>query len=164
MLCLGSWANLQKRTGKWRYELFYWDFSVGIALTAVLAAFTLGSLNSSQLTFSDNLLITSYHKISYALEAGFVVGLANVFLVGALSVAPISVVFPVGMGVSLAVETAWLLSSPEGNVLLLMGGAVLVLAAIVMSAFTYSLYAQEQRLIKKALTPDPRTPVAAAAK
>ena len=164
MLCFGSWANLQKRSGKWRYELFYWDFSIGIALAATLAAFTLGSLNSGQLTFSDNLLITSYHRISYALEAGFVVGLANLFMVGALSVAPMAVVFPVAMGVGLAVETAWLVFSPQGSVLLLMGGAVLVLASIVVSAFTYGLYSQDQRTQQKALMPDPRAVAAATAK
>jgi glucose uptake protein len=156
MLCFGSWANLQKRTGKWRYELFYWDFSFGIAVAAVIAAFTLGSLNSTQLTFSDNLLITSYHKISYALEGGLVLGLSNLLLVGALSVAPMAVVFPIAIGVGLVVEDAWLLFPPQGNILLLLGGSVLVLAAIVVNAFTYSTYELEQRAVKKPLTPDPR--------
>lgn len=42
MLCWGSWANTQKLAGKtWRYELFYWDYVIGIVLLSVLFAFTL---------------------------------------------------------------------------------------------------------------------------
>jgi len=164
MVCWGSWANLQKLSGKWRYELFYWDFSIGIALAAVAAAYTLGTLNSTELTFQDNLLIASYHKISYALEGGALFNLAYVLFAGALSVAPMAAVFPIAMGVGLVVQVGWLLFPPEGSALLLTGGAVLVLIAIVTAAFAYSTYAQEQSVVKKALTPDPRTPAAVAAK
>ncbi len=164
LLCWGSWANLQKLSGKRRYELFYWDFSIGVALAAVVAAFTLGSLRPSELTFQDNLLITSYHKISYALEAGALFNLGNVLLVGALSVAPMAVVFPVAMGVGLVVEVGWLLFPPQGSALLLSGGAVLVLVAIVVNAFAYSTYALElQKGAKQPLMPEPRNPAAAAA-
>lgn len=164
LLCWGSWANLQKLSGKWRYELFYWDFSIGAALAGIVAAFTLGSMRSSELTFQDNLLIASWHKISYALEAGLLFNLANLLLVGALSVAPMAVVFPIAMGVGLVVGMGWLLFPPQGSVQLLAGGAVLVLIAIVVNAFTYSTYAQEQKAAKKPLTPDPRTPASAAAR
>ena len=44
MICWGSWANTQKAVGKWRFELFYYDFSVGLALCMVVAAFTFGSM------------------------------------------------------------------------------------------------------------------------
>lgn len=44
MLCWGSWGNTQKLAGKsWRYELFYWDYVIGLLLFSVLAGFTLGS-------------------------------------------------------------------------------------------------------------------------
>ena len=158
MVCLGSWANLQKLTGKWRYELFYFDFSFGVALTAILAAYTLGSLQSSELTFQDNLLIASYHKISYALEGGVLLNLATLLLSGAISVAPMATVFPVAMGTALVVGTAGLLFPPQGSALILGGGLVLVLAAIILSAFSYVTYTQEQRAIRTPLRPDPRTP------
>ena len=33
MLCWGSWGNTQKLAAKtWRYELFYWDYVIGILL------------------------------------------------------------------------------------------------------------------------------------
>ena len=30
MICWGSWANSLKLTGKWRFELFYFDYSIGV--------------------------------------------------------------------------------------------------------------------------------------
>jgi glucose uptake protein len=38
MLCWGSWANTQKMSGKWRFELFYFDYAFGVLLTAVICA------------------------------------------------------------------------------------------------------------------------------
>ena len=44
MLCWGSWGNTQKLAAKtWRYELFYWDYVVGILLFSLIWGFTLGS-------------------------------------------------------------------------------------------------------------------------
>ena len=37
MLCWGSWGNTQKLAAKtWRYELFYWDYVVGILLFSLI--------------------------------------------------------------------------------------------------------------------------------
>jgi glucose uptake protein len=45
MLCWGSWANTQKlASSNWRFELFYWDYVIGILITSLLFAFTLGSM------------------------------------------------------------------------------------------------------------------------
>jgi len=47
MLCWGSWANTQKlASGNWRFELFYWDYVIGILLMSLIFAFTLGSSGS----------------------------------------------------------------------------------------------------------------------
>ena len=44
MICWGSWGNTQKLASKnWRYELYYWDYTIGILLFALLLVFTLGS-------------------------------------------------------------------------------------------------------------------------
>ena len=43
MLCWGSWANTQKlATKEWRFELFYWDYAIGVLLFALVLAFTAG--------------------------------------------------------------------------------------------------------------------------
>src|SRR5712692_5477804 len=86
MLCWGSWANTFKLTGRWRFELFYYDYAFGVLLAAVIAAFTFGSLGT-ELTFYDNLLIAGYRKMLYGFGAGVIFNLANMLLVAAISVA-----------------------------------------------------------------------------
>ena len=40
MICWGSWGNTQKLASKnWRYELYYWDYTIGILLFALLLVF-----------------------------------------------------------------------------------------------------------------------------
>lgn len=48
MLCWGSWGNTQKLAGSrvWRYELYYWDYVIGVLLLSLLAAFTMGSVGN----------------------------------------------------------------------------------------------------------------------
>ena len=42
-ICWGSWANTYKGVKGYRFELFYWDYAIGIFLFALLYAYTLGS-------------------------------------------------------------------------------------------------------------------------
>ena len=47
MLCWGSWANMQKLASKeWRFQLFYWDYSLGVLLLTIVFALTLGNMGS----------------------------------------------------------------------------------------------------------------------
>jgi glucose uptake protein len=44
MLCWGSWANSRKLADKdWRFELFYWDYTLGVLLLTLMLGLTLGS-------------------------------------------------------------------------------------------------------------------------
>ena len=44
MLCWDSWANTQKLASqKWPFQLFYWDYVIGILIFSLLMAFTMGS-------------------------------------------------------------------------------------------------------------------------
>jgi len=57
MFCWGSWANTQKLTSsKWRFELFYWDYTFGILILSLLMAFTLGSYGLLGRSFLDDSL------------------------------------------------------------------------------------------------------------
>ncbi len=156
LLCLGSWANLLKASGKWRYELFYLDFSLGAGLLAILAATTLGSLNSKELTFQDNLLIAGYRKMAYAAAAGAVANAANLLLAGAISVLPLSVAYPIAGGVGLAVGVVWMLFPPQGNVALLVGGGLVLLVAVAVGAITYGAYARNRANTGKMPVSNPR--------
>ena len=52
MLCWGSWANTQKLASKeWRFQLYYWDYAIGVLLLAVVLAFTLGSVGQGAAFF-----------------------------------------------------------------------------------------------------------------
>src|SRR5271154_2129678 len=84
MLSWGSWANTQKLAGKWRFELFYYDYSLGVMLCAIVAAFTFGSILPKELTFQDNLLIAAKRQMAYGMAGGAVFNLANILLVAAI--------------------------------------------------------------------------------
>jgi glucose uptake protein len=142
MLCWGSWANTFKLTGKWRFELFYYDYSVGVLLAAIIAAYTFGSMGS-ELSFSDNLLVAGKRNMAYAAAGGMVFNLANMLLVAAISVAGLAVAFPVGIGLALVIGVIWnYFLNPQGNPLLLGGGVALVVCAIIVDAMAYTAHAR----------------------
>lgn len=144
MLCWGSWANSFKLARNWRFELFYFDYAAGVLLAAVAAAYTFGSMGDG-LTFDDNLLIAGKRQIAYALAAGGIFNLANMLLVAAISLTGLSIAFPVGIGLALVIGVIWnYILRPVGNPGLLFGGALLVIAAIVLDALAYRAQAETQ--------------------
>jgi glucose uptake protein len=142
MICWGSWANTQKLAGKWRFELFYYDYAFGVLVAAVIAAFTLGSMNSAELSFFDNLLIAGYRKMAFAVAAGVIFNLANMLLVAAIALSGLAVAFPVGIGLAMVIGViANYLLNPQGNPMLLLAGGLLVVVAIVVDAMAYGAHA-----------------------
>ena len=86
MLCWGSWANTQKLAQKtWRFELFYWDYVIGILLFSVLSAFTLGSVGTDGRSFLDDLKQADTGNIFSALVGGIIFNAANILLVAAIA-------------------------------------------------------------------------------
>jgi glucose uptake protein len=137
MLCWGSWANTLKAS-KWRFELFYIDFSIGAVLAATIAAFTVGSMGED-ISVSDNFLLAGRRPIIYAFVAGAVFNLANMLLVAAIDLAGMSVAFPVGIGLALIVGVVWsFFLQSVGNPYFLFGGCALVLVAVILSALAHS--------------------------
>lgn len=158
MVCWGSWANTQKLSGKWRFELFYYDYSLGMMLCALVAAYTLGEFFPKELTFNDNLLIAAKRSMIWVVGAGAVFNLANMLLVAAIAVSGMAVAFPIGIGLALVIGVVSnYFLNPQGNPILLFGGALLVVVAIVVDAFAYSGYLDDKiDQEKKALQADPR--------
>src|SRR6266404_1375365 len=158
MFCWGSWANTQKLAGKWRFELYYYDYSFGVLLCAVIAAFTFGSMMPKELTFQDNFLLASKRQMLYGFGGGVVFNLANMLLVAAIAVSGMAVAFPIAIGLALVIGVIWNYSlNPQGHPMLLFGGAFLVVVAIIVDAFAYSSYISAQQ---EALKPvDPRAKV-----
>ena len=141
MICWGSWANTYKLAGKWRFELFYYDYSFGVLLVALVAAFTLGSLGD-ELSFSDNFLIAGKLKMAGGLACGLVVNLAGILLLAAVSVAGMSVAFPLSFGVAVVVSVAW---NQQGNAVMWICGAVLVAIAVVLDALAWAVDAPKRK-------------------
>ncbi|MBI4581042.1 MAG: multidrug DMT transporter permease [Planctomycetes bacterium] len=139
MLCWGSWANTQKlATKEWRFQLFYWDYCIGVLLLTVLFAFTLGSSGTVGRGFLDDLHQASPKFLGWALLGGVVFNIANILLVAAIDIAGLAVAFPVGIGLALilGVVTNYLLR-PSGNPVVLFLGVAAVTVAIVIDAVAY---------------------------
>jgi len=139
MLCWGSWANTQKATGTWRFELFYWDYVWGILLVALLLGFTLGNTASaSPDSFVQNLRAADSHHYLLAFLGGVVFNLGNILIVAAIAIAGMAVAFPVGVGLALVVGSVLnYLITPKGNPWMLFGGIALVCLAIALDAVAY---------------------------
>lgn len=139
MLCWGSWANTQKlAAGTWRFELFYWDYVIGILLLSLLFAFTLGSTGETGRGFIADVKQADTAAILSAVTGGIVFNLANILLVAAIAVAGMSVAFPVGIGIALVLGVVVnYMDKPEGDPQLLFIGVGLITLAIVLNAVAY---------------------------
>ena len=139
MLCWGSWANTQKlAAGNWRFELFYWDYVIGIVLFSFLIGITLGSMGAGGRPFLEDLTQASSDNIKSALLGGVVFNLANILLVVAISIAGMSVAFPVGIGLALTIGVLTnYLQTPVGNSMFLFAGVALIVLAILLNANAY---------------------------
>lgn len=143
MICWGSWANTLKMTGKWRFELFYFDYSFGVMIAAAIAALTFGSLGYDGFTFQDDVYQTGKRNLFFGALAGMMFNLGNMMLVGAISVAGMAVAFPIGVGMALVIGVIWTyILRPAGSPIFLFGGSALVVAAIVVCAMAYRTYAR----------------------
>ena len=139
MLCWGSWANTQKlATKEWRFQLFYWDYAIGVLLLALLLAFTMGSSGSGGRGFLADLQQADPKWLGSAFIGGVIFNLSNILLVAAIDIAGLAVAFPVGVGLALVlgVITTYL-AKPEGNVPMLALGVAGVMVAILLDAIAY---------------------------
>ena len=140
MLCWGSWANTQKLAGKnWRFELFYWDYVIGILLFSLLSAFTLGSVGEGGRGFVEDLSQASSSNIASALIGGVIFNAANILLSAAIAIAGMAVAFPIGIGIALVLGVLInYLGNEKGNPVLLFVGVAFVTLAIILNAIAFT--------------------------
>jgi glucose uptake protein len=149
MIGWGSWANTQKLAGKerWPFELYYWDYAIGVALAGVLFAVTMGSLGSAGVGVFENLRTASASALATAVESGALFNIANILLVVAIDAAGLALAFPVGVGLALVIGTvASYYESPKGDAVLLSAGVMLVVVAMIISAFASSRVQRQQQI------------------
>lgn len=139
MLCWGSWGNTQKLAGKsWRFELFYWDYVIGILLFSLLLGFTLGSIGENGRSFTEDIAQSDAKNIFNAFIGGIIFNASNILLVAAMAIAGMAVAFPVGVGIALALGVIInYVAAPKGDPLILFTGLGLIVVAIIIDAFAY---------------------------
>ena len=139
MLCWGSWGNTQKLAGKtWRFELFYWDYVIGILLFSLLLGFTLGSFGENGRSFLTDISQAEPKNILNSFLGGVIFNASNILLVAAMAIAGMAVAFPVGVGIALALGVIInYLFTPYGNPIPLFIGLALIVAAIILDSFAY---------------------------
>jgi glucose uptake protein len=139
MLCWGSWANTQKLTKGWPFELYYFDYTFGLLVCSILFGLTLGQIDpSSADSFFLNLHAASLRSLWLAFAAGAVFSVGNIMIVAAISVAGMAVAFPIGAGLALVLGAVLnYVVAPAGNPVLIFSGIGLVCVAIVLDALAY---------------------------
>ena len=139
MLCWGSWANTQKLASKtWRFELFYWDYVIGILLFSILSAFTLGSMGGHGRPFMADLQQASGANIFSAFLGGIIFNAANILFSAAIAIAGMAVAFPIGIGLALVLGVLInYYASQKGSPVYLFTGVALVAIAIIINAIAY---------------------------
>jgi glucose uptake protein len=138
MICWGSWANTMKLTPRWPFPLFYWDYVLGLLLTSLVLALTLGNFRGGPSAFLANILQVDKSHIGYGLLAGALFNISNLLLVAATAIAGLAVAFPIGVGLALVIGAVMnYVLAPRGNPILLSGGVALVTLAIVCDALAY---------------------------
>ena len=146
MLSWGTWANTLKAAGeKWRFELYYFDFAIGVFLAATLVALTFGNLGFDGFSFKDDLQLAGKRQDLFAFCAGAIFNLGNMLLLGALSLLGMAIAFPVGMGLALVIGVLWNYAlNPGGNGILMFVGVVMVIGAVLSGVLAYRAYSRGQ--------------------
>ena len=152
-ICWGSWANTYKGVKNYRFELFYWDYALGIFFISVVLAFTMGSTSSNAPSFLNNVHSADRSNFLYTLVGGAIFNLANLLLVAAIDMAGLSTAFPVSIGIALVVGvvSSYVLQ-PKGNPVLLAAGVTSAIIAVVLDGKAYaSLQRSASSLSRKSI-------------
>src|SRR5580698_2195451 len=122
-ICWGSWANTYKGVKGYRFELFYWDYAIGIILAALIYALTMGSFGNNADSVLNNVHSADTANIYRVLFAGVIFILANLLLVPGIDMVGLATAFPVAIGIALVAGTilSYILQ-PKGNVMMIGAG------------------------------------------
>lgn len=149
-ICWGSWANTYKGVRNYRFELFYWDYAIGIFLMSLILAFTMGSSGHDAASFLNNVQSADRSNIVWTMVGGAIFNLANLLLVAAIDMAGLAVAFPVSIGIALVVGTVLsYILQPQGNMLFLMTGVACALIAVILDGKAYGSLANAGRSVSR---------------
>src|SRR5450631_4518456 len=152
-ICWGSWANTYKGVKNYRFELFYWDYAVGIFLISLILAFTMGSTTNDPTSFLNNAHSADNSNIASTMFAGVIFNLANLLLVAGIDMAGLAIAFPVSIGIALVVGvvSSYILQ-PKGHAGLLAAGVTCALIAVILDGKAYgNLKAANREITRKSI-------------
>ena len=150
--CWGSWANTYKGVKNYRFELFYWDYAVGIFLASLVYALTMGSTNDGPTSFLNNVHSADLSNIGWALLAGIIFNLANLLLVAAIDMAGLAIAFPVAIGIALVVGTVLsFVQQQRGNVMMLGAGVLCAVVAVILDGKAYGELGANKEASRKSI-------------
>src|ERR1700685_2489640 len=137
-ICWGSFANTFKVTKNYRFEMYYWDYAVGIFLISLVLAFTMGSTGGEGVGFLANLHSAASQNLLYAALGGFIFNIANVLLIAGIEIVGLAIAFPISIGIALVegVVLSYALQ-PRGNPILLGAGVLMAVVAVVLVGKAY---------------------------
>ena len=149
-ICWGSWANTYKGVKNYRFELFYWDYAIGIFLISLILALTMGSSGHDASSFLSNVNSADRANIVSTLVGGAIFNLANLLLVAAIDMAGLAVAFPVSIGIALVVGVVLSYTlQPKGNALFLAAGVTCALIAVILDGMAYGSLASAGRSVSR---------------
>src|SRR5580692_1516933 len=149
-ICWGSFANTFKGTRNYRFELYYWDYGLGIFLISVVLAFTMGSFAGGPTAFLANVHSADGINLFYAALGGFIFNIANVLLVAGIEIVGLAVAFPISIGIALVegVVLSYALQ-PRGNPMLLGAGVFMAVVAVVLVGKSYGALRAEGSVVSR---------------
>lgn len=149
-ICWGSWANTYKGVKNYRFELFYWDYAIGIFVMSLVLALTMGSTGHDASSFLNNVHSADMNNILSTLLGGAIFNLANLLLVAAIDMAGLAIAFPVAIGIALVVGTVLSYSlQPKGNAMFLAAGVACALIAVILDGNAYGSLAGSGRSVSR---------------
>jgi glucose uptake protein len=149
-ICWGSWANTYKGVKNYRFELFYWDYAVGIFLISLILALTMGSTGHDGSSFLNNVHSADTANIVSTMLGGAIFNLANLLLVAAIDMAGLAIAFPVSIGIALVVGVVLSYGlQPKGNAMFLALGVACALIAVILDGKAYGSLGKTERSISR---------------
>lgn len=150
MLCgmffWGAWPNSYKLTRNWRFELFYWDYAIGIFLTSIVIGLTVGTFLGNAPTYLNNIAGADCSAWLYAIAAGALWNIGNVLLVMGVALVGMAVAFPLSIGLALVCGVIGsYVVMPRGNPAMLFTGVAMVFVAVILNSLAYRAKAVEQK-------------------
>jgi glucose uptake protein len=139
-ICWGSWANTYKGVKNYRFELFYWDYAIGIFLVSLILALTMGSTGNDSNGFLNNVHSADTANILSTMLGGAIFNLANLLLVAAIDMAGLAIAIALVVGVVLSYGL-----QPKGNAMFLAIGVGCALIAVILDGKAYGSLVKTER-------------------